>query len=141
MRILLIILLALLWIFLIVHPAGSETAIKTYFETYSDQFIASTSVRIPPKRTEIEKMIYSTFGTQVALDVAKCESGLNPLAVNNNPKTRDFSVGLFQINLYGDLAKKRPAKEWLLIPENNIKYAYEMYLRSGWSPWACARGL
>lgn len=65
----------------------------------------------------------------------ECESGGNPEALNNNPLTGDYSVGLFQINLYGANAKTRPSEEWLKVPENNISYAYELYKNGGWGHW------
>jgi|GEM_PF-1396322 len=74
-----------------------------------------------------------------ALSVMKGESGGNPNAINDNPRTRDYSVGLFQINLYGGLAKSRPSEAWLLIPENNIAYASRVWKNQGWTPWSYAR--
>jgi hypothetical protein len=38
------------------------------------------------------------------------ESKWNPTALNNNPATGDYSVGLYQINYYGDLLKGRTAE-------------------------------
>lgn len=64
---------------------------------------------------------------------------MNHLAVNDNPKSGDYSIGLFQINLMGNLAKSRPTAEWLKDPVNNINYAYKMYQSQGWSPWSCSR--
>jgi hypothetical protein len=74
-----------------------------------------------------------------AVSVALCESTLDPTIVNNNPDTYDYSVGLFQINLFGELAKNRPSEEWLKDPDNNIAYARKMYLKEGWTPWSCSR--
>lgn len=39
--------------------------------------------------------------------VALAESGGNPSALNNNPNTKDYSVGLWQINYYGSLLGPR----------------------------------
>lgn len=39
--------------------------------------------------------------------IAIAESGGDPRALNPNPKTKDFSVGLWQINYYGDLYQPR----------------------------------
>ena len=88
-----------------------------------------------------------------ALRVMRCESGGNHLAHNNNPASHDDSVGLFQINLYGDLLAPRAAKlrEWgypandrastiavLQDPEANVRFAAHM---SGggasFAAWSC----
>lgn len=71
-----------------------------------------------------------------AYAVMMAESRGNPNALNNNPATADYSVGLFQINLYGALANDRPSEEWLRVPENNVAYAYKMWQQSGWYPWS-----
>lgn len=76
---------------------------------------------------------------ELAVKIAHCESGMNPKAYNGNAKTGDASVGIFQINLYGNLAKERPSKEWLSNPKNNIDYAHEMFLKQKFKPWSCAR--
>lgn len=39
--------------------------------------------------------------------IAERESSFNPGAFNNNPSTGDYSVGLWQINYYGNLAQSR----------------------------------
>jgi hypothetical protein len=77
---------------------------------------------------------------RIARAVMLCESNGNPNALNNNPATNDYSVGLFQINLYGNLRADRPSEEWLKVPANNIEYAYTLYSQSGWKPWVnCGR--
>ncbi len=63
------------------------------------------------------------------------ESGGNPTRINDNPRTGDYSVGMFQINLFGANAKYRPSADWLQNPVNNISYAAAMWKYSGWHPW------
>lgn len=46
----------------------------------------------------------------VAAAIALAESRGNPNALNNNPATGDYSVGLWQINYYGNLAPARTAE-------------------------------
>ena len=74
--------------------------------------------------------------------IMMCEShGGKPWIVNSRPP--DYSIGLFQINLYGNLKYSRPSEAWLKVPSNNIDYAYMMYKASiarhgyGWQPWGC----
>lgn len=94
-----------------------------------------------PYAAEVEVYIRQVFGpnAQRAIDVAICESGLNPGALNNNPATRDYSVGVFQINLYGALAANRPSEVWLRDYRNNVDYAYKMFTAQGFGPWSCAK--
>jgi len=66
----------------------------------------------------------------------KAESGGNPNAHNLNHKTKDDSYGLFQINLYGGLAKSRPQGWQLLDPEFNVKYAAELQGKQSWKIWS-----
>ncbi len=75
------------------------------------------------------------WNTQIAYEIMKCESSKDPEAWNKNHRTGDNSWGLFQINIYGYLEDNRPPAEWLVVPENNIQYAYELYEKDGWKPW------
>lgn len=77
-----------------------------------------------------------SWNPQIAYAVMMAESRGDSQALNNNPSTADYSVGLFQINLYGALADDRPSEEWLRIPANNITYAHTMWQQSGWYPWS-----
>jgi len=95
-----------------------------------------------PASTNVETLIRKYFPRdqwENALKVAKCESDLNSSNINDNPRTKDYSVGVFQINLFGRLRESRPSEEYLLDAENNIKYAFEMWQGSGYNPWTCAR--
>lgn len=94
----------------------------------------------PPKK-ETNKLAINTiigqydWDADIAYGIMFCESSGNPNAHNFSNITKDNSWGLFQINLYSDLAKVRPSPEWLKIPENNVSYAYGLYKKSGWTPW------
>lgn len=59
------------------------------------------------------------------------ESGNDPTNLNDNPSTRDYSVGCFQINLFGANALSRPSETWLKVASNNVSYAYDMYVGQG----------
>lgn len=59
------------------------------------------------------------------------ESTNHPGNINDNPKTGDYSVGCFQINLIGDMRNTRPSEASLLVAENNVAYAYQMYVAQG----------
>lgn len=69
----------------------------------------------------------------VALAVATAESGLDPGTVNYNPSTYDYSVGCFQINLWGANAYSRPSEAELKDPSINVAWAYKIYAANGHS--------
>lgn len=69
----------------------------------------------------------------VATAVARAESGLNPGALNNNPATGDYSVGCFQINIYGANARTRPSEAALKNAATNVEWAYKIYSGNGGS--------
>jgi hypothetical protein len=70
-----------------------------------------------------------------AMAVMMQESGGRAGVINNNPNTGDYSVGCFQINLYGGNAATRPSAEYLQNAANNVAYAYGMWKAQGWKPW------
>lgn len=86
-------------------------------------------------------LIEKYFGSQsqTALKIARCESQLNPKAIGDghlkwNDGRNGMSCGLFQIRVFPD----RPSCEELLDAETNIKFAKQLFDKSGWNPWTCA---
>lgn len=79
--------------------------------------------------------------TDVALKVAKAESGCNPMAIGDNYPIRGLhapSCGLFQIRTLAG----RPSCSQLQNPETNVSWAYRLYKASGWQPWTvCNHGI
>lgn len=84
----------------------------------------------PEKTCESEIAKYN-WDYQTAVAVSQAESALNPIALNDNPATRDYSVGCMQINLYGANARYRPSESELKDPAINIAYAYKLYSGNG----------
>jgi hypothetical protein len=92
-------------------------------------------------------MVWGTFSQSIcsydwdcntANAIAWAESGHNQYAANW--VYPDASVGVFQINLNahawnipGYTWEEKTA--WLQNPYNNIWYAHQLYLQSGWWPW------
>lgn len=71
------------------------------------------------------------WNVNTALAVARAESGLNPGSLNNNPATGDYSVGCFQVNLYGANARNRPSEAALKNAATNVQFAYGIYKGNG----------
>lgn len=77
----------------------------------------------------------------VAAAIALAESGGNPGALNNDPATGDYSVGLWQINYYGNLYPSRTAAYGspATLRTNPSEQAAAAIGISGngqnWSPW------
>lgn len=89
---------------------------------------------------DIEKLIAETFpdAPQVALAIAKCESGLVPTRIGDTHMDK-HSYGLFQIN-----QTWHPySEETLLNPQENIRIAKEIYdsfeeiTGDGFNAWSC----
>ena len=79
----------------------------------------------------IEEKIRETFPEEpeIAVAVAKAESGHNPLALNDKNTNGSTDKGLFQINSchgYGDE---------LFDIDTNLEVARKLYDKSGWTPW------
>jgi hypothetical protein len=95
----------------------------------------------------IEDKIISTFGKdgQVALAIAKSESGLNPLAIGDLPiiflrnnQLMGMSCGLFQIRVL----EGRPDCKKLQDIDTNIEWAKKLYDDSnGFIPWSNYKNL
>jgi hypothetical protein len=89
-------------------------------------------------------MIYQVFGTTYgpgAVNVAKCESGLNPNAYNATSIGGSHAAGIFQI-LYPSTWAGTPQGQAGLSPYDamaNIKAAYSIFVRDGysWREWSC----
>lgn len=60
------------------------------------------------------------------------ESSGNPANHNYNPSTGDDSYGCFQINLYGNNKYSRPSPAELVIADNNVRFAYNLWKSTGW---------
>lgn len=91
-----------------------------------------------PYLDEIKKY---DWDTEMAGKIMFAESSCDPEALNNNPKTGDYSVGLMQINLHGKLKELRPAEKELKDPSKNIAFAYELYKARGFQPWTTYKKL
>jgi murein DD-endopeptidase MepM/ murein hydrolase activator NlpD len=92
---------------------------------------------------------FSGSALETAFRVARAESGGRPGALNPNAKTGDYSLGLFQVNMIGDLGKARNAKylkeyagigykgpESLYDPAVNARIAYD--ISKGGTKWTDA---
>lgn len=70
------------------------------------------------------------------IKICRCESGLRADAHNYNPKTKDDSWGLCQVNLWGKLKDSRPSPKELVDPAKNIAFSYQLWQRQGYNAWA-----
>src|SRR3954465_3981494 len=75
--------------------------------------------------------------TETMVSIAYAESGGNPAAHNDNPKTGDESYGLWQINMIGKLGPARRKafgitdNKQLFDPATNAKAAHIIYQSQG----------
>lgn len=74
--------------------------------------------------------------TQNAINVATCESGLNPEAMSPGGGNH----GLFQINSVHRASFERVTRmDWSYRyhPGHNAQFAKWLWEQSGWGPWSC----
>ncbi len=89
------------------------------------------------------RQIWPDGSEDKAVRVAKCESGLNPIAVGGPNSNGTLDFGVFQFNNGGTLQSYLPGgtyKEKVdnsLHAEANIKAALQLWRDRGWDPWSC----
>ena len=87
----------------------------------------------------VEQLIHAYFGASgsKAVQVARCESGLNPRAVSPGGGNH----GLFQINnVHQGTFQSVTGAPWSAVydAEMNTRFAHWLWSQQGWGPWACA---
>lgn len=93
-------------------------------------------ISVPTGKEAIASEIRRVFGTEYAVQVAVCESGLNPNAVGSHGER-----GLFQIHPVHISSIQKAGFTWdqMFDPNANIAYAKLLYGWQGWNPWSCSR--
>lgn len=81
----------------------------------------------------VDEIVKYDWNHSVAIAVATAESSLVPGKLNDNPGTGDYSVGCFQVNLYGNNRYSRPTEDALKEAEINVRWAYNNYVANGHS--------
>lgn len=141
------------------HVAGRDFYVKSYEnetsakltileQPYPKQTAPVVRRTAPKSNVAVKVVTYTTceqyrpllamydWNVETMMRICALESKGNPLAVNDTPRTGDYSVGLLQVNLYGNLAKSRPTEAELKIPEKNIAFSYKLFRSGGYRQWA-----
>lgn len=97
---------------------------------------------VPSGQGSVATMINQIFGPYAAgaLQVAKCESGLNPGAYNPVSNGGSHAVGVFQILYPSTWMNTSEASSSPYNAQANILAAHEIFVRDGysWREWSCA---
>jgi hypothetical protein len=97
---------------------------------------------IPPAQGSVAAMISQVFGPYAsgALNVAKCESGLNPNSYNPTSIGGSHAEGVFQILYPSTWMGTSQASGSPYNAQANILAAHEIFVRDGysWREWSCA---
>ncbi len=101
-----------------------------------------TSTPIPTGQSSVATMIDQVFGpyAQGALQVARCESGLNPDAYNPTSIGGSHAEGVFQILYPSTWMGTSEAGSSPYNAQANILAAHQIFVRDGynWHEWSCA---
>jgi hypothetical protein len=95
----------------------------------------NVAVNVPVGKEQVAKYIVSKFGSQYAVNVAMCESGLNQYATGSAGER-----GIFQIHPAHSISMTEHGFTWadMYNWKKNVDYAYLLYSWQSWSPWTCA---
>ena len=95
-----------------------------------------------PGQAAVITMINQVFGTYAAgaLNVARCESGFNPLAYNPISIAGNHAEGVFQILYPSTWSGTSEASSSPYSAMANILAAHQIFVRDGysWREWSCA---
>lgn len=122
----------------IAQPAVAQAATKPSYST------TSVTLQQPSQASSdaaIEAMINQVFGPYgpAAINIAKCESSLNPNAYNGYAIGGSHAAGLFQILYPSTWNGTSQAANSPYNAQANTLAAHEIFVRDGysWREWAC----
>ena len=94
------------------------------------------AVATPVGKETIANYIRSKFGSEYAVKIAVCESGLNQYATGSAGER-----GIMQIHPVHAYSMTKVGFTWdsMYQWKANIDYAYLLYSWQGWNPWSCSR--
>jgi hypothetical protein len=94
-----------------------------------------------PGQAAVIAMINQVFGSYAtgALNVARCESGFNPLAYNPTSNGGSHAEGVFQILYPSTWSRTSEASSSPFSAMANILAAHQIFVRDGysWREWSC----
>ena len=114
-------------------PAAEEVVAPQAGQTDDIKSIPAPVVKKTEKQ-EIIDLIVEVFGEDApdAFSILYCENrSLSPNAVNHN-RNGSRDLGVFQLN------DRYHGGEENFNPETNVRKAYKIFSKKGWSPWACS---
>lgn len=101
-----------------------------------------TTTPVPTGQSSVAAMIQQVFGPYApgALQVARCESGLNPNAYNPTSIGGSHAEGVFQILYPSTWMGTAEAGSSPYNAQANILAAHQIFVRDGysWREWSCA---
>jgi murein DD-endopeptidase MepM/ murein hydrolase activator NlpD len=124
-----------------VTPSQATTTTTTSTASVSAPSVPQQSVSVPSGSSSVASMIDQVFGpyAPTALQIAQCESGLNPGAYNPTSIGGSHAAGVFQILYPSTWAGTSEAAASPYDAMSNILAAHEIFVRDGysWREWTC----
>ena len=116
--------------------AQVEPAVIEYqaVEVIPEPRVVLIATEITWTEERIIEEIKTTFPEEpeLAVLIAKCESGLNPNAINDRNTNKTIDRGIMQINSVHDTTGYD-----LFDVQDNLAFARKLYDESKWLPWVC----
>jgi len=119
-----------------ISKAKSSAPRKTAIASSPPTPQVTQAATVPVGKETIANYIRSKFGSEYAVRVAQCESGLNQYATGSAGER-----GIFQIHPVHAYSMTKHGFTWdsMYQWKSNIDYAYLLYTWQSWSPWTCSK--
>lgn len=135
--------IALVSLISLISQPNVEVYREEVYQEYQPYVYQITEIPEPAIQDKIKnKAIEYGVPAHIALGVARCESGFNPIAINSkDPDGGSFGLYQFQLGTWNHFRTKYGIGDEIFNADNQIEVAIRMMSDGYYSRWTCYRKL